>query len=813
MSSVRKEIKYYAPALFLERLLPRKARNILEFLLALSSTVFFVILAFYAFADGISPALFSTARIFFGLFLVSLGLLFGLISFSFFHNSFYFRGIEMIVHKKGRGGDSISYESALALRNFQGDVARGFLKSKYGKVIMARCNIGVVEIDAYINMERREITAEELPFSETDVLTIEKIAQHIYQNDEVFKNFLFSHGVEESVYFGAIDWITRVLHNAKHSARWWSRENLGKVRGIGADWSYGGAYILERYTRNINTTGVFSVLGSDTAYAEDKVAQIEGALSRSKEANALIIGEEGVGKMDIVLELGRKIQRGMTLPGIVNKHLMVFDTDRFIADNESKEEFEPNFLNLLTEAEKAGNIILVIQKLPQFLENAKTLGVDAASLMDPYLASSNFQVIATSELGSFHKKIEEKGSLARRFESILLESADLTSTIRVLEDIALVHEGKNILFTYPSVVTIAESADRYITAGVMPDKAVELLVEISALAKQEGTRVISKEYVYAYVGKKTGIPTGPVGGEEREKLLNIESELHKYVIGQDAAIDAIAGTMRRARADVGESNRPLGSFLFLGSTGVGKTETAKALARVFFGDENRMNRLDMSEFSGIDALERLIGGENAPGILTTTLKEHPYGVLLLDEFEKAGREVHDLFLQIIEEGFFSDHAGHRVNARNSIIIATSNAGSALIFDIAKSGGNPAEQKDQIVGKIIEDGVFRPELINRFDGVIVFEILSRENIKKIATLLLNSLHERIKKKGFELLINDAIITMVADRGYSPEFGARPMRRIMQDEIEERIATKIIEGNLQKGSTIKFTETDFTAPNLH
>ena len=175
--------------------------------------------------------------------------------------------------------------------------------------------------------------------------------------------------------------------------------------------------------------------------------------------------------------------------------------------------------------------------------------------------------------------------------------------------------------------------------------------------------------------------------------------------------------------------------------------------------------------------------------------------------------MHDLFLQIIEEGFFSDHSGHRVNARNSIIIATSNAGSALIFDIAKSGGNPAEQKDQIVGKIIKDGVFKPELINRFDGVIVFEILSRENVKKIATLLLKSLHERIKKKGFELVINDAIITMVADRGYSPEFGARPMRRVMQDEIEERIATKIIEGNLQKGSTIEFTEADFATSNLH
>ena len=811
MHATKTEIKYYAPAIFLERFLPRRVRNIFDFLFTLSSAVLFLIIIFYVSKDGYPAALFSSAQLYFGLLLINLGILFGILSLSFFHNSLYFRGIEKIFHQKGKGGGSISYEVAVALRKSPEDIAKGFFRSMYGRAIMARCNIGTIEIEAYLGMERGEIDADELLVVENDVLTLEKIARHIYQNDKVFESFLFSHGVEENVYFGATEWITRALHRAKHQARWWSRESLGKVRGIGVDWSYGGAYILDRYTRNINTTGVFSVLGSDTAYAEDKIAEIEGALSRSREANALIVGEEGVGKMDIVRALGRKIGDGKTLPAIVNKHLIVFDTNRFIADHESKEAFEPDFLNLLGEAENAGNIILVIQNLPGFLANTQTLGVDVASLMDPYLSSPNLQVIATSEPGSFHKKIEERGQLFRRFEKILLESPSLTSTIHVLEEIALGQEGKNLLFTYPSVVAIAESADRYITNGVMPDKAVELLVEVSALAKQEEIRVVTKEYVYEYIGKKTGIPTGPVKEEEREKLLNLEGELHKYIVGQDAAINAIASVMRRARVDVGESERPLGSFLFLGSTGVGKTETVKTLARVFFEDENRMNRLDMSEFSTGDALARLIGDGNEPGILTTTLKEHPYGVLLLDEFEKAGTEVLDLFLQIIEEGFFSDHNGHRVNARNSIIIATSNAGSAYIFDVVKSGGNPADQKEQIIAKIIESGIFKPELINRFDGVIVFEPLTHENVRKIAVLLLNSLHERIKKKGYELTINDALVNLLATRGYSPEFGARPMRRIMQDEIEERIAKKIIEGSLQKGSTIEFSDADF-APSV-
>lgn len=360
MNTIKEEIKYYTPAIFLDRYFPRKARNLIELLLVLLSAILFAVLALYSFTDGIPGALFSSAQTFFGLFLISFGLMLAVASLSFFRNSLYFRGIEMIVHKGSEKGSIVSYEVAQALRSSPKDIAKSFLRSKYGREIMARCNIGTIETNAYLAMNREKLDVETMPLSSNTVLTIKDISSHLYQNDQVFKNFLFSHGVEENIYFGATDWITRSLHASKHSLRWWSRESLGKVRGIGSDWSYGGAYILERYTRNINTTGVFSVLGSDTAYAEDKVSQVEGALSRSKAANALIVGEEGVGKMDIVRELGRKIRTGKTLPGIVNKYLMVFDTDRFIASHESKEEFEPNFLKLLLEAENAGNIILVV---------------------------------------------------------------------------------------------------------------------------------------------------------------------------------------------------------------------------------------------------------------------------------------------------------------------------------------------------------------------------------------------------------------------------------------------------------------------
>ena len=428
--------------------------------------------------------------------------------------------------------------------------------------------------------------------------------------------------------------------------------------------------------------------------------------------------------------------------------------------------------------------------------------------MNKYLTSPSLHVIATSDPVSFHQYIETKPQLAQRFETIHIENPDFSSTLRVLQDIAIKYEKKNkVTFTFPAIQAIVEGADQYITEGVMPDKAVDLLVEISPVAKQKKVTLINKNFVFDYISGKTGIPMGPIMEEERDKLLNLEDILHKRIIGQHSAVKAISNAMRRARAGVQTKKRPMGSFLFLGSTGVGKTETAKALAAVFFGDENKMLRIDMTEFSGEDGLSKLIGEGGASGKLSNMLREHPYGVLLLDEFEKSSTAVHDLFLQIIDEGMFSDARGGRVSARNMIIIATSNAGSKLIWDILKRRENLADKKDEIIDTIIHEGIFKPELINRFDGVIIFEPLTLDQREKIARLMLEELKERIKKKGYELVIDEALISILTTKGYNTQFGARPMRRVMQDTVEEKIAEKIIAGNIQQGEKIWFYAEDF------
>lgn len=815
--SVKREVRFYSGAITLEAFFPRKIRKVI---LALSFTATiglgFVCVLYIAEAwfrlDAFSPHVLLTGAgaNFYGSFLISFTIFFLTSMLQFYFNAKYYRGIEPLMHEgqptQKRG---LTYEVAEVLLPHHKDLTTAFLTSRFGYEIIRRSGLSKEALQKFLTEKKEIIGVEQIQVPESGFLTLEHIAEHVYLRDDELQDLLSRSGVTESIYRGAIGWVVKRHHFIKHDTRWWSRDNLGKVPVLGREWSYGNAFMLERFSKPIATTTVFSVLSSDLAYAEEKVDEIESVLARAKDANALLVGDQGVGKMDIVMRLASRIGSGDSAPALLGKRLVVLDHEGFIAAHGDTHEFEAGIIQLFNQATTAGNIILVIDNLPNFLEGSAKVGVNLAPLIDVYLASPSLHVITTSDPVRFQSHIETKPSLIQRFERVQIASPDLSSSVRILQSIADRFEVKNkVMFTYGAIFAVAESADRYISDGVMPDKAVELLSEIAPTARREKIGVITKEFVNQYVSRKTGVPTGPVQEEEREMLLNLEEVLHERVIGQKAAIKAISGVMRRARAGVQDSDRPLGSFMFLGSTGVGKTETTKALAHVFFGGEDHMSRIDMSEYSGEDGLNRLIGdGKKVVGSLPLLLKEKPYGVLLLDEFEKANNHVHDLFLQIIDEGFFTDARGHKINARNNIIIATSNAGAKMIWEIAKAKKNPSTQKDAIIDSIIKEGIYKPELINRFDGVIVFEPLKLGEQEKIAKILLNKLKERIEKKGYNLVIDEVLISVVVQHGYDPEFGARPMRRVIQDEIEEKIASKIIAGNLQRGDKIWFFEEDF------
>ena len=805
MKSLREHSRRYEGSLALEKVLRRSTMSLLRVIFFWTTTVL-IASAFVAFfflpKASLAFILLGVACIT-GTLWIEQMLLFA------YHNSFFYHGLNSIIGLDHEEVSGVTYEVAKIIERQPEDVTAAFCTSTLGSVVLLRAGIPFTNIDAALTGSRAKLTAEAILLPENELFTMHSLGLYLLTHDPVIKALLKQQGLSDTTFIAALKWVINSYHEEKRALRWWSKDNLSKTEGIGREWTYGTAFLLERYSRNIQTTAVFSTLTANAAYAEEKIAEIETALARNRSANALIIGEPGVGKMDLVMAVKRRIESSQSIDAISGKQIVALDTNRLFANHREKSDLEYTLLSLFSEAHNSGNVVIVIENIGVVVREAQAAGVFLPELLDEFLASSALQVIATDTPGSFHSHLEPLGAFVQRFAEVLIEVPDLETTIRVLEAVAPTNEYHHrVLFTYGALEAIATAADRYLVEGDMPDKAVTLLVSVATEAGHANQELITSDFVYKVVEAMTGIPAGPVTERERDLLLHLEERLHTQVIGQDKALAAIARTMRRARVGIQASDKPIGSFLFLGPTGVGKTETAKALANVFFGSEAAMQRLDMSEYSGADALVRLIGDGEMSGTLPDLLQEHPYTVLLLDEFEKAARTVHDLFLQILDEGIFTDARGTKINARNTIIIATSNAGSQLILRTVEQRQELATLTQEIINHIIREGFFRPELINRFDSTVIFEPLTMIEQGRVAKLMLGSLYERIKEKGYDLTITNDLLDVLVEKGYSPEFGARPMQRVLQDIVEEAVAKKIIGGEVQKGDTIALTRTDIS-----
>ncbi len=809
MYTLADSLKNFDPVINFTRLLSRRTLRFLRY------TFFTIAIAaglastgLLVFLPDINPSLLSSITI------IAFALWVEQMMLASYQNSYYYFGLNSVVGLENLKISGATYEVAESLRSTSEDITQAFCISRLGTAIMLRAGVAPLALDAFLAGARPKISTAMVPLTEGEIFTFITLGKFLLQHDPAFKNFLKEQGISEENFQGALVWVVGAHHTEKKRERWWGKDNLSKSKGIGRDWSYGTPYLLEKFSRDIRTSAVFSTLtNTNTAFTEAKLVEIETALARAKSANVLVLGEAGVGKIDLIMAVDKRLQAGYSIGAVAEQKMVLLDSTRLFAVNSEKQDLEITLIALFNEAITAGNIIIVIENLSVFVREAEALGVFIPELLDPYLASPAMHVIATDTPGAYHTYLEPLGAFARRFSEVLVDTPDLSSTTRVLESIALQNENRyRLLFTYASLAAITSAADRYLIEGVMPDKAIELLLDVATRANQANQTIVTADYVYQVVSDKTGIPVGPIGAGERELLLHLEDKLHERVIGQDRAIDAIARAMRRARAGIQSAEKPIGSFLFLGPTGVGKTETAKALAYIFFGSETSMQRIDMSEFSGEDALPRLIGDGVKSGVLSDMLRESPYSVLLLDEFEKGAKTVHDIFLQILDEGVFTDARGDKVNARNTIIIATSNAGSQLIMRTVEQRKDLAILTQEIINHIVAEGTYRPELLNRFDSTIIFEPLTLEEQGKIASLMLGGLYERIKERGYELTINRDLMDLMVKKGYNPEFGARPMQRVLQDLLEEKIAQYIIGGQVQKGDTIALSLADFSETEL-
>ncbi|OHA86744.1 MAG: hypothetical protein A3A96_01640 [Candidatus Zambryskibacteria bacterium RIFCSPLOWO2_01_FULL_39_39] len=785
----------------LDKFFPKTLRNVLRKAAALAALVSF------AFSFDSLPLYLGLAD---GLFFLFIFIYLTLSFLEFFYRSMINEGLQTRINEKLLGGEkNIDYAlSSILFATSEIDVTLAFFETRVGIETLLRSGLDLAELKNFVYSERTPIVASSLNLP-NDFVDLPSFASLVYEADKSLRAFLSKNSINKEEFIGAVNWVMNTENQKIHKDRFWSRENLGAIPSIGTSWSYGVSADLGKYGVSFDRLSNVSSLLIENGYRNREVTALENVLLRREEANVIIIDDSEDVVRDIVGRFLKKIRLGISLPAFEHKNIIELDWTSLTTSYKNKSELEAEILKILNQSISAGNIILYIRDLSGFVSSVKSLGVNLPSLISPYLSSKNLSVIASATNADFHFFIETTPSLLEKFERIVPDALGAEASVAVLlEQIPSIEKQYGLIFSFPSILSLTKTADRFISYGEMPGKALDMLIEITPWAIERNIEVLKENDVSVFVSEKTGIVTGDIKEKEAGKIEHLEELLHQRVVGQNEAVDSIAGAVRRARSGVGNPKRPLSSFLFIGPTGVGKTEVSKALAESFFGDEKKMIRFDMSEYNGPEAASQLIGdfAMNKSGLLASKVRDNPYSVLLLDEFEKAARDVLDLFLQILDEGVFTDALGRQVGCRNLIIIATSNAGSSFIWESIKQGKNLIQEKDKIINKIIEEKIFRPELINRFDGVILFHPLEKKELEDIARLELEKLRKRLSDQNIEFVINEEVINFLVEKGSDPEFGGRSVNRAIQDKIENLVARKIVSGETLPGSKIEIKKEE-------
>jgi len=786
----------------LDKFFPKILRGFLRKSAALLALVSFAT----SFWDSL-PLYFGKAD---GLFFLFIFIYLTLSFLEFFYRSMMNEGLRVRVRENFLDkNNSLNYAlSGMLFATDEIDVTRAILESKVGIQIIIRSGILPEAFKNFIYSDRSPVMATSLNF-DGDFVSLPQYVSAIYNTDKSLEEFLSQNSINKEEFVGAANWVANMEDLKLRKERFWGRENLGTIPSIGTSWSYGTSTDLGNFGIPFERVTNVSSLDIENGYRNKEVTTLEGILERREEANAIIIDDDESIARDIVGRLFKKMSLGISLPSIEHKNIIELDWSNLVASYKNKGELEAELLKILNQSISAGNIILYIRDLSGFMSSVKALGISLPSLLSPYLSSRSLQVIASATNADFHFFIEQSPTLLERFERIIPDSIGVEASVgAVLEQVPSLERQYGLFFSYPSILSLISSADRYVTYGEMPSKALDMLTEIAPWATERKIFILKESDVSIFVSEKTGITSGAIKEKEAEKIEHLEELLHRRVVGQDEAVNGIASAIRRSRSGIGNPKKPLASFLFVGPTGVGKTEVSKTLAESFFGDENKMIRLDMSEYSGADALSKLIGdfATNKSGLLASKVRDNPYSVLLLDELEKSSPDVLDLFLQVLDEGIFTDALGRQVGCRNLIIIATSNAGSALIWETIKSGGSLVKSKDTIVNAIIKDKIFRPELLNRFDGLIFFHPLQRNELESVARFGLQKLVGRLREQNIELVINSDVINFLVEKGSDPQFGGRSINRAIQNEIEDLVARKIVSGQAKPGSKIEIKKEE-------
>ncbi|MDP2864437.1 MAG: ATP-dependent Clp protease ATP-binding subunit, partial [bacterium] len=628
------------------------------------------------------------------------------------------------------------------------------------------------------------------------------------QIDPTFKKYLIAANLKTQDIENLADWLESLKEKIAERKKFWEYKNLAKRGNLAKQWAAGYTITLDQYsidwTDFIKRRGFEEIIGHKLT-----IEKIERILTKSEINNVLLVGEPGTGRGATIQALAQRSLFGESLPNLNYKRVVELDMTALLTQIENSEYIESTLDRILREAIFAGNIILIINEFHNYIGQLARPGIiDISGVLSPYLKSPQFQIVAITTFVGLHKYIEQNPSILSLFEKVEVSEISVKDTIKLLENQALILEQKYKKFvSYPAIREIVNYSQKYLSSISLPKSAMDLLDEIMVyLASEAKEQILLPEHVDRVVSEKIQIPVGELKAKEREILLNLEKLIHQRIIDQEEAVNEVSAAMRRARAAFSIRSGPMGCFLFLGPTGVGKTETSKALAEIYFGSEQKMIRLDMSEFQDTQDIPRLIGSASEEGLLTTPVRETPFSLILLDEIEKAHPNVLNLFLQVFDEGHLTDGLGRKVDFKNSIIIATSNAGAEIIWEDIRINKKLDIVKEDLLGYLFKEGVFRPEFINRFDGVVVFKPLTKENLLDIAELFLQKLKKNLEEKNIEFVITQPLKKKITELGYNPTFGAREMRRVIQDKVENILATALLSGQLKRGDKVEIVPKD-------
>lgn len=590
---------------------------------------------------------------------------------------------------------------------------------------------------------------------------------------------------------------------------WQEEYEVGSIGGVNRGWTGRVTPTLDTFSIDLTKEAAAGrlelMLGKQKPLEE--VARI---LARERKANALLVGPPGSGKTSLVEGIAQEVVRGAQFESLQGRRIIQLDVGSLVAGTQTEGDLGERIQNILDEVESSRGIILFIDEIHNLILSGAEAQVSFVfNSLRPHLETGKLQLIGATSWENYRKYVSPNEAFSAVFELVEVPAATREDSVEVLEYQALSLEKKSrkerkpVRITFPAIRAAVEMSDRLIYERVLPDKALDLLEE-AVLAKQNtGGGAVGEEEIAVLISEKTKIPVTKITQKEAKELLNLEERIHTELIDQEEAVQGVADALRRARAGIREEDKPIATFLFVGPTGVGKTELSKVLAKYYFGGKEAMARVDMSEFADLKNIYRLIGSPPGaettdPGQLTEAIRQRPFSLVLLDEFEKAHPQIFNLFLQVFDDGRLTDGQGETVDFTNSIIIATSNAGTKYIQDQLAAGRKVEEFKTEFLEQI--RGIFPPELLNRFDGVLIFKPLSPEHLEKIVGLKIKGLEKDLAAKSIKLKTTPEFTAKIAELGYAPAWGARPLTRVMQDLVEAPLATKILRGEIRDGQTV-------------